>query len=143
MDEPSDERQRMNTRDDLIQGELIGPAIVGLPRVVAALKQHIRRTVVFNDEDNVALPVQLVRAFRQGRQATNVDAACPGLRDLKLQRRLPAALAQAIAADLGIGVCSASQRTDRAHQSSAPAVVVARTENQTMAQILLGTSGRL
>ena len=77
----------------------------------------------------IALPIQLVRVLRQLRKAANVNTACPGLRDLKLQRWLPAAFPQAIAADSGIGLCPASQWTDRAHKSSSAAVVVARTED--------------
>ena len=39
----------------VIERELIGPAIVGLPRIVAALKDVVRPAIVADDENHIAL----------------------------------------------------------------------------------------
>ena len=60
---------------------VVGPAVVGLPGVVRALKEDVGRAVVADDEDDVALPVRLGVLVDERREPAEVDAAGPVVRE--------------------------------------------------------------
>ena len=107
-----------------VERVIVGPAVVGLPGVVRALEEQVRRPPVPDDEDHVALPVGLVPR-RERSELAQIDSAGPVLGDLEFEARFPPALAQPIGPDLRQGLGLALQRPRRLHQTSAVATVVA------------------
>ena len=112
-----------------VQRIVVGPAVVGLPGVVAALEKNVRRPVVPHDEDHVALPARHRGAVRQQSQTTEVNAADPVSGNLQGRRRLPLAFAQPPGPDLRIRLHPPRKRTERLHQPRTAAAVVAHPDN--------------
>ncbi len=83
----------------VIQRELRGPPVVGLPGVVGALEQVARLALVADDEDDVAL-----EAFLEFGELGHVDAADPIVGDQELGAGLPLAEAFPFRAHLGVGL---------------------------------------
>jgi len=96
----------------VVERELGGPAVVGLPGVVGALEQVARLALIADDEDDVAL-----EAFLELGELGHVDAADPILRDQQLGARLPLAEAFAFRTDLRIGLDATFERAHVAHES--------------------------
>ena len=107
-----------------VKGVVVGPAVVGLPGVVRALEEQVRRPPVPDDENDVALPVGLIPR-RERSELAQIDSAGPVFGDLEFEARFPAALAQPIGPDLRQGLGRALQRSRRFHQTSAVAAIVA------------------
>ena len=112
-----------------VHGEIVRPAVVGLPRVVAALHEDVRLAVVLDDEDDVALPVGGVVAPGNRGQAAEINAAHPVGRNLDGNARLPAAFAQAVLADGRDFLLRAVEWPERLHEARAAAAVVAGAED--------------
>ena len=98
---------------------VVGPAVVGLPGVVAALEEDVGRAVVADDEDDVALPVRLVVRCRAA------SSAGPGRRRWASRRESsarPTAPSGTRAGPLAgrAGWAAACPRTARAWSSAAP-----------------------
>ena len=96
----------------VIQRELGGPAVVGLPGIVGALEQVARLALIADDEDDVAL-----EAFLELGEFGHVDAADPILREKQLGTGLPLAEAFAFRTDLRIGLDATFERAHVAHES--------------------------
>ena len=102
----------------VIKGELVGPAVVGLPGVVRALKDQVGAAVIAHDEDDVAL-----HPFAFGRELAEIDAAGPVRRNFQRGARLPLTIAQALGADGRVGLHCTRERPERREvTSSGPAV---------------------
>ena len=108
----------------VVERELIGPAIVGLPGVIAALEQKIGLPIVAHDEDHVALQTAV-----QGGQLAEIDTAQPIGRNRQLGRRLPLAVAQPFRADLGLRLGSAGKLAQLLDQPPAVTAVVTGAKN--------------
>ena len=87
-----------------------GPAVVGGPGQVAALKEQIAGAVVAYDEDDVTLDPGLLCC-----QLPQVDAAQPILGDFNLDRRLPIAFADIVFTHRRIGLDFAFERLKGTH----------------------------
>ena len=105
------------------------PLVVGLPGVVTALKQHIRRAVIRHDENHVALPIRLVLVLRDRRQAAEIHAAEPVCGNLQRRGRLPAALVQILRARLRRLLRKALKLAAILHQPRPLAAIVACAED--------------
>ena len=53
------------------------PTIVGLPSVVAALEEDVSGAIIFDDEDDVALPIRFLGNIGHCRKTTKINAAGP------------------------------------------------------------------
>src|SRR5262249_39464455 len=100
---------------------VIRPAIVGGPGRVAALEQKVAGPVVPDDEDDIALQLLAL-----GGQLAEVDAARPVVGDGERRRRLPSALAQALHADLRVGLRFAGKRAKLTGVAASLTAVVAQ-----------------
>ena len=112
-----------------VDGRLVRPAVVGLPGVVAALKQHVGRAVVADDEDHVALPIGLVHGVGQRGEPAQVDAAGPVGGDRQFDGRLPTALVHGPRVGLRRGLRLAVEGAELLHQPRSAAAVVARAKD--------------
>src|SRR5689334_125917 len=74
-----------------VHGVVVRPAIVRLPRIVAALEEDVRPPPVANDKDDVALPGVCVCAFRKPSETSQVNSAGPIRRYAHFGGRLPSA----------------------------------------------------
>jgi hypothetical protein len=86
-----------------------GPAVVGLPGVVAALEEDVGWAVVFDDEDEITLPVGFLALgswvpVRQGGEPAQIDAAGPVGWDGERGAGLPPAFPQPLRAEFGNGL---------------------------------------
>ena len=108
----------------VVEGELRGPAVVGLPRVVAALVDEVGAAIIAHDEDDVAL-----QAFERGGEFADIDAAHPVGGDFDFRARLPRAVANTLGPDWRIGLHFSLERTESLHEASAIAAVVAEAED--------------
>ena len=108
---------------------VVRPPVVGLPGVVAALKQDVRRPLVAHDEDHVALPIRLVRRRRNRRHPAEVHPAHPVRRNLQRGRRRPTTLMEILFAGLGRGLRRRGQRTKLRHFARAASAVVTGAEH--------------
>src|SRR5882762_4005081 len=73
---------------------IVGPAIVSLPRVVAALKENVRAARIPHDEDDITLPGVSLRVLRQPRETAEINATWPFRWNLDLRSRFPTAFPQ-------------------------------------------------
>src|SRR5262249_8037828 len=96
----------------------VGPLVVSLPRVVAALEQEISRAVVADDEDDVTLI-----AMRGPGQFPQIHAAGPIPGNRKPRARFPLAFAQPLLADGRRGLDFAFERTQLPQVPAALALV--------------------
>ena len=101
-----------------------GPAVVGQPGHVTALKKQLAGTVIPHRENDVALHAPFFLA-----EFAQVDAAQPIPGNLKLHRRFPLAFAQAALADRRIGLGLALQRIESLHEPSSGSAVITGTED--------------
>src|SRR5262249_25262140 len=100
-----------------VEGIGVGPGVVGLPGVVAALEDEVGQPIVADNEDDVALVAMLRR-----RQLAEVDTAHPVVGDLEGGAGLPLALAQALRADRRSGLGRAGKRSEPSHVPAALAL---------------------
>jgi hypothetical protein len=105
------------------------PAVVGLPGVVAALEEDVRRAVVFDDEDDVALPVGFVGGFGHGRETAKIDAAGPVGGNGECGEASHWHSRSRLSPISGTGCSLPIERAERGHQARARAVVVAHAED--------------
>jgi len=112
-----------------VERVVVGPLVVGLPGVVAALEKEVGRAVIADDKDAIALPVRLHRTVWHGGEAGEINAAGPGGGHLERERWLPLAFAQAVLTDGWIRLFRAAQRAFGLHQPRAAHAVVAGPEN--------------
>ena len=102
----------------VVERELGGPAVVGLPGVVGALEQVARLALIADNEDDVALDALLELG-----ELGHVDAADPILGDQQLGTRLPLAEAIPLRSHLGVGLGATFERAHVTHESTGlPAV---------------------
>ena len=112
-----------------VKAEIVRPSVVSLPRVVAALEQKIRRTVIAHDENHVALPVRCVCLVRQGGQPAKVHTTGPVVGDRQRHSRIPSATAQAFLSNGRLGLLFALERAECFHGARTASSIVAHSEN--------------
>src|SRR5262249_43860712 len=105
-----------------IERVVVGPRVIGLPGVVATLKDEVSRAVVAKDEDQVAL----IAVLDCGKLA-EVDAAHPILGDFQRRAGFPLAFAQALLADGGRGLRLSRERAESLDVPPALALVITET----------------
>ena len=89
---------------------LVRPLVVGLPGVIAALKQNIGGAIVADNEDDVTLPITMSARVRKRRQPTDVNAARPVTGNVERDATFPFALAQSFRTVLGRRLSRSRQR---------------------------------
>src|SRR5438128_154724 len=89
---------------------------------VVRLEEKIRRALVADDEDDVALV-----AVVDGRELAEIEAADPVVGDAQTRAGFPLALAQAFLADGGRGLRLSLELPEAAHMSAAAPLVVPQT----------------
>src|SRR4051812_9636038 len=90
----------------IVEGEVVWPPIVRLPRGIGALKNEVRLTVVANDKDDVAL-----QAFALGCQFPKIDSAQPVLGNCQRRACVPAAVPDSIRPEGRLGLDRAFERS--------------------------------
>src|SRR5262249_52012564 len=104
----------------VVERELAGPSVVGVPGGVGDLEEEVRLAVVADDEDDIAL-----KPLARGGELPQVDAAGPVGRDRERCAGLPGALPQPLGPDRRIGLDLARDRPELLHQPAAVALVIA------------------
>src|SRR5688572_14695944 len=83
----------------IVEREIVGPAVVGGPGGVAALKQKIAAPIIAHNKNNIALEL-----FAYGGELSKVHSAQPVFRDVQRDCWFPLALAHAFLANRRIGL---------------------------------------
>lgn len=112
-----------------VEGVIVGPTVVGLPGIVTALEKDVCRSIIANDEDDVALPTGGASPFRQQGEPAEVDTAGPIGGNLQLARRFPFTLAKPAVADGRIGLHCPLEGPQGRHQPGTFSPVVSHAEN--------------
>src|SRR5262249_1348205 len=105
-----------------VEGVIVGPGVVRLPGVVAALEHEVGRPVIADNEDDVTLIPML-----DGRKLAEEHAPDPGLGNLQRGAWLPGTFAQPLFADRWGELRFAGKRTEALDVPSSLALVVAET----------------
>ena len=105
------------------------PLVVGLPRIITALHKHISRTLIFDDEYNIALPIAKSGLIRLGGQPPDIHTTDPIVRDLQFNGRRPSALSKMLLSFHRCLLLLALYRINGFHKASTTPSIVPGSED--------------
>ena len=112
-----------------VDGIVTGPDVVRLPGVVRNLKQNVRRTLVTDDENDVALPIRFfVVVLRDRGESAEIHTAEPFVGNCQSQRRRPTAFVQIFFANDRLRLSHSFDTIDGFHEPCAATSVVASSK---------------
>ena len=108
----------------VVQRVVLGPLVVGLPGIRAALEENISRAIVCNNKNDVALV-----AVVSGRKLAQIDTRWPVGRNTEFRKGIPSTRAQALVGNRWCGLRPARKRPKLGHAAGTQTLIIAHAED--------------